>query len=74
MLMVQKADGVKKFYRGSNMEVSMPTGSLCAERNAIGSALSDDLSLCRKDLKMIAVYSPSSLDMVAENKKSERVV
>jgi len=33
----------------------MPTGSLCAERNAIGSALSDDLSLKRTELKIIAV-------------------
>ncbi len=39
------------------MEVSMPTGSLCAERNVIGSALSDDITLRRRDLKLIAVYS-----------------
>lgn len=39
------------------MEVSMPTGSLCAERNVIGSALADDITLTRKDLKVIAVYS-----------------
>jgi cytidine deaminase len=39
-------------YVGTNMEVSMPTGSLCAERNAIGSALSDDLSLKRDELKV----------------------
>lgn len=25
-----------RLYRGTNMEVSMPTGSLCAERNVIG--------------------------------------
>jgi hypothetical protein len=41
------------------MEVSMPTGSLCAERNVIGSALADDLTLRRQDLKMVAVYSAS---------------
>ena len=35
----------------------MPTGSLCAERNVIGSALADDITLRRQDLKMIAVYS-----------------
>jgi hypothetical protein len=39
------------------MEVSMPTGSLCAERNVIGNALSDDLTLARKDIKVVAVYS-----------------
>lgn len=32
VLLVEKG-GVSKLYRGSNMEVSMPTGSLCAERN-----------------------------------------
>ena len=39
----------------------MPTGSLCAERNVIGSALADDITLKRQDLKMIAVYSAKSL-------------
>ena len=59
-----KSDGTKgalEFYRGSNMEVSMPTGSLCAERNAIGSALANDMSLKRSDLLMVAVYSPSKV-------------
>jgi cytidine deaminase len=46
-----------RFFRGMNVEVSMPTGSLCSERNAIGSALSSDPSLCRKDLRMIAVLA-----------------
>ncbi|KAK1929975.1 hypothetical protein P3T76_014472 [Phytophthora citrophthora] len=41
--------------RGMNCEVSMPTGSLCAERNAIGSALANDPTLTRRALKMIAV-------------------
>lgn len=44
---------------GTNMEVSMPTGSLCAERNVIGSALADDITLTRRDLRIIAVYSAS---------------
>lgn len=35
----------------------MPTGSLCAERNVIGSALADDITLKRQDLRIIAVYS-----------------
>jgi len=42
-------------YHGVNMEVSMPTGSLCAERNAIGAALTDDLGLMRSSLKLISV-------------------
>ncbi|RHY32996.1 hypothetical protein DYB25_013327, partial [Aphanomyces astaci] len=44
-------------HRGMNCEVSMPTGSLCAERNAIGSALANDPTLLRQSLKMIAVLS-----------------
>ena len=41
------------------MEVSMPTGSLCAERNVIGTALAANLSLQRHHLKYIAVLSLS---------------
>ncbi|KAF0690588.1 Aste57867_18035 [Aphanomyces stellatus] len=62
MLLIQKKDpidGTLKtvFHRGMNCEVSMPTGSLCAERNAIGSALANDPTLLRSSLKMIAVLS-----------------
>lgn len=35
----------------------MPTGSLCAERNVIGSALASDLSLRREDILAVAVLS-----------------
>lgn len=50
VLMVQRRghDGRRKkpeFYRGMNMEVSMPTGSLCAERNVIGTALASDMTV-----------------------------
>jgi hypothetical protein len=41
------------------MEVSMPTGSLCAERNVIGTALSADITLRREDIKLVAVYAAS---------------
>ena len=57
VLLVQKDNEEPKLYRGTNMEVSMPTGSLCAERNVIGSALADDITLKRQDIKLIAVYS-----------------
>jgi hypothetical protein len=67
VLVVQKPGQGPKLYRGTNMEVSMPTGSLCAERNVIGSALADDLTLRRQDLKVIAVYSVGSLE---ETKRS----
>jgi cytidine deaminase len=46
-----------RLYRGTNMEVSMPTGSLCAERNVIGTALASDPGLKREDLKMVAVLA-----------------
>src|SRR6056297_1198468 len=55
VLLVQKDRAPPLLYRGCNMEVSMPTGSLCAERNAIGSALAADLTLKRRDLKVVAV-------------------
>lgn len=42
-----------------SIQVSMPTGSLCAERNVIGSALADDLSLKREDILVVAVLSLS---------------
>jgi cytidine deaminase len=56
VLLVQTARGIRT-YRGTNMEVSMPTGSLCAERNVIGSALADNPSLKRSDLKLMAVLA-----------------
>jgi hypothetical protein len=57
VLAVQLESGKIKLYRGTNMEVSMPTGSLCAERNVIGTALADNPALKRQDLKVIAVLS-----------------
>eukprot|EP00536_Pseudo-nitzschia_multiseries_P009919 jgi/Psemu1/325849/estExt_fgenesh1_pg.C_2890012 len=57
ILAVQRPNGKVKLYRGMNLEVSMPTGSLCAERNVIGTALADNPALRRQDLKMIAVLA-----------------
>ena len=57
VLLVKKTDGQYILYRGTNMEVSMPTGSLCAERNVIGSALASDPGLKREDLVLVAVLS-----------------
>ena len=64
LLVADAKDGGKaKLYRGSNMEVSMPTGSLCAERNVIGTALASNPGLKREDLKMVAVLAiPLSKD------------
>lgn len=52
-----------EFHRGVNLEVSMPTGSLCAERNVIGTALAADPTLRRKDLFGIAVLSLRKSDI-----------
>ena len=58
MLMVKRAgEEEPTFFAGMNIEVSMPTGTLCSERNAIGTALASDPSLKRGDMKMIAVLS-----------------
>lgn len=57
VLLVQKPGGKYTLYRGTNMEVSMPTGSLCAERNVIGTALANDPGLKREDLLLVAVLS-----------------
>ena len=48
------------FVRACNLEVSMPSGSLCAERNAIGTALSMYPTAHRKDFRGVAVLSLTS--------------
>ncbi|TMW57728.1 hypothetical protein Poli38472_014331 [Pythium oligandrum] len=72
VLLIEKEDefGNKTLvtYRGMNCEVSMPTGSLCAERNAIGSALAQDPNLRRRSLKMIGV-----LGLNLDGKRSDGV-
>ncbi|XP_063933228.1 uncharacterized protein LOC135145028 isoform X2 [Zophobas morio] len=55
VLMCQKPCSAPFFVPGINIEVSMPTGTLCSERNAIGTALTQDPSLTRYDFKMLAV-------------------
>lgn len=48
--------------RGMNSEVSLPSGSVCAERAAIAGALSRYLSLSRSDFVSIAVLSQNPSD------------
>lgn len=57
VLLVQRDGGPLRMHRGINLEVSMPTGSLCAERNVIGTAFASDPSLRREDLRAIAVLA-----------------
>ena len=59
VLLTRRADGSVTYWRGLNVEVSMPTGTLCAERNAIGNALAADQSVHRKDMLAVAVLSVS---------------
>jgi hypothetical protein len=57
VLLVNLPDKGLTMYRGTNMEVSMPTGSLCAERNVIGTALATNPGLRREELMMVAVLA-----------------
>ncbi|GKY97742.1 hypothetical protein MPSEU_000732400 [Mayamaea pseudoterrestris] len=57
VLLVRSRNTEPIIYRGTNMEVSMPTGSLCAERNVIGTALANNPALKRQDLKVLAVLA-----------------
>ncbi|GMH62612.1 hypothetical protein TrST_g11272 [Triparma strigata] len=57
VLLARTPDGGMKVFRGTNMEVSMPTGSLCAERNVIGTALASNPGLKRSDLIVVAVLA-----------------
>ena len=59
LVVVRSEDPEKKLesFRGVNLEVSLPTGSLCAERNAIGSALIHNPNLKRENILCIAVLS-----------------
>jgi cytidine deaminase len=58
---IHEPDGSESYelIRGTNMEVSMPTGSLCAERNAIGTALGKDIALKRQNIVGVAVLGVS---------------
>ncbi len=52
---VVKGESGFRAHRGVNLEVSLPTGSLCAERNAVGSAIVANPRLLRKDIQAVAV-------------------
>eukprot|EP00916_Digyalum_oweni_P002243 GHVL01004097.1.p1 GENE.GHVL01004097.1~~GHVL01004097.1.p1 ORF type:complete len:629 (+),score=77.09 GHVL01004097.1:1200-3086(+) len=51
-------DDKPHFFRGMNSEISLPSGSNCAERAAICNAISNALTISRKDMKAIAVIDP----------------
>ncbi|CAD7958719.1 unnamed protein product [Amoebophrya sp. A120] len=69
----QKLAKVRKFYRGLNLEVSMPTGSLCAERNCIGQAVAADPTLRREHIKLVAVLSLPQIGSGASSSSAANV-
>ena len=50
-------NGEHRYVRACNLEVSLPTGTLCAERNAIGTALARYPDLRREQIRRVAVVS-----------------
>ena len=75
MVRVENGDGGEagrgyKFVHGINSEVSMPTGSLCSERNAIGQALASNPCLKRSDILHVAVLSVDLQGRAATGQKN----
>lgn len=66
LLLQDSHNGELILHRGTNMEVSMPTGSLCAERNVIGTALAMNPSLKREHLLMVAVLAIPTAQILNE--------
>jgi len=59
VVMVRRRDGSFHFYKGVNTEVAIQTGSLCAERAAIGAARADFPNLARFEICAIGtIYAP----------------
>lgn len=56
-----------QYFHGMNLEVSLPTGSLCSERAAIGAALAARPGLKRSDFLCIAVFAPPFLTSLGRN-------
>lgn len=57
VVVADPSTGALRAFRGVNLEVSLPTGTLCAERNAIGSAFAALPTLERRHLQAVAVLS-----------------
>mmetsp|Transcript_55079 Transcript_55079/g.160749 ORF Transcript_55079/g.160749 Transcript_55079/m.160749 type:complete len:380 (-) Transcript_55079:214-1353(-) len=54
----RRADGTLGVYRGMNTEVSLPAGSLCAERAGVARAASDFQAACT--IEAVAVLDPKN--------------
>jgi cytidine deaminase len=57
VVITRDANNHLRAHRGVNLEVSLPTGSLCAERNAMGSAFVAQPDLQRADIAAVAILS-----------------
>lgn len=62
-------DGLHYYY-GINTEVSLSTGSLCAERSAIGAALAEQPDLPRRDFVCVAVLAVTLGDEKASSSRN----
>eukprot|EP01084_Bolivina_argentea_P220313 373396_1 len=51
-------DGKYEYYYARNIEIHLGSGSICSERAAIISAVSNNPSIHRKDITLIAVIDP----------------
>ncbi len=61
-IITREPDGSLRAHRGVNLEVSLPTGSLCAERNAIGSAFVARPTLHRSEIEAVAIVGLDGQD------------
>lgn len=69
VVMVRTRDHGFAFYEGVNTEVAIQTGSLCAERAAIGAARADMPNLARLEICAIGtVYAPLTREEPEPNK------
>lgn len=57
LIVRDRTTGVLQAHRAVNLEVSLPTGTLCAERNAIGTAFAAQPDMRRADIEAVAVLS-----------------
>ena len=66
VVLVEATPGKYETFKGVNMEVSLPTGALCAERNALGNALTVLPTLQRNQIRIVtvvALYIPTPVDV-----------
>ncbi|EZG44714.1 hypothetical protein GNI_144500 [Gregarina niphandrodes] len=63
-VLLLRIHGKLQTVRGINSELSLPSGSVCAERAAIAAALAQHLSIARSDFVSIAVLAPNNANPI----------